>query len=137
MKFIQNRLKNTESLIITPIDYEKFCDEVFKLDKKIRFVGIFNSHFKLIKMREGLQSLLSNEETQNSIIDTFSKWKTRQGLGKKLGEPLYAMAEYEKVKRITMPINDDGLILVSAEPSVSHEIITKEILSIRNKYLLE
>ena len=136
MKSIQYRLKNDEYLT-PPINYEKFCDEVFKLDKKIRFVGIFNSHFKLIKMREGLQSLLSPEETQYSIIDTFSKWRTRQGLAKKLGEPLYAMAEYEKVKRITMPINDDGLILVSAEPSVNHDIITKEILSIRDKYLLE
>ncbi len=136
MKFSQYRLKNNECLT-APKDYEKFCDEVFKLDKKIRFVGIFNSHFKLIKMREGLQSLLSDEETQNSIIDTFSKWKTRQGLAKKLGEPLYAMAEYEKVKRITMPINDDGLILISAEPSVNHETITKEILSIRDKYQLE
>ena len=121
MKFYQYRLKNDEC-ITAPIDYEKFCDEVLKLDKKIRFVGIFNSRFKLIKMREGLQSLLSPEETQNSIIDTFSKWRTRQGLAKKLGEPLYAMAEYEKVKRITIPINDDGLILVSAEPSVNHEV---------------
>ncbi len=136
MKFFQNRLKNDECLT-TPINYEKFCDEVFKLDKKIRFVGIFDSRFNLIKMREGLQSYLSNEETQFSIIDTFSKWRTRQGLAKKLGEPLYAMAEYEKVKRITIPINDDGLILVSAEPSVNHETITKEILSIRDKYQLE
>ena len=82
MKFIQNRLKNTESLIITPIDYEKFCDEVFKLDKKIRFVGIFNSRFKLIKMREGLQSYLSNEETQFSIIDTFSSGEQGRDLQK-------------------------------------------------------
>jgi len=136
MKSIQYRLKNDE-WITPPKDYEKFCDEVFKLDKKIRFVGIFDRHFTLIKMREGLQSLLSPEETENSIIDTFSKWRTRQGLAKKLGEPLYAMAEYKKVKRITIPKNDDGLILVSAEPSVNHETVTKEILSIRDKYLLE
>jgi len=136
MKFYQYILKNNECLT-APINYEKFCDEVFKLDEKIRFIGIFDRHFTLIKMREGLQSLLSPEETQGSIIDTFSKWRTRQGLAKKLGEPLYAMAEYEKVKRITMPKNDDGLILVSAEPSVNHETITKEILSIRDKYLLE
>jgi len=136
MKFYQYILKNNE-LLTAPINYEKFCDEVFKLDEKIRFVGIFDRHFTLIKMREGLQSLLSHEETENSIIDTFSKWRTRQGLAKKLGEPLYAMAEYEKVKRITIPKNDDGLILVSAEPSVNHETVTKEILSIRDKYLLE
>jgi len=117
------------------IDYEKFCSEVFNLDKNIRFVGIFDGHFSIIKLRDGLQSLLTPEETKNSLIDTYSRWKTRQGLSKKLGKPLYAMAEYEKVKRITIPLNDDGLILVSTEPSTYHEIITKEILGIRDKYL--
>ncbi len=118
------------------IDYEKFCNEVFKLDKNIRFVGIFDGHFSIVKMREGLQSYLTSEETKNSLIDTYSRWRTRQGLSKKLGKPLYAMAEYEKVKRITIPLNDNGLILVSVEPSCYHEIITKEIISIRDKYLL-
>ena len=117
------------------IDYEKFCNEVFNLDIGIRFVGVFDGHFSLVKLRDGLQSLLTPEETKNSLIDTYSRWKTRQGLSKKLGKPLYAMAEYEKVKRITIPLNDDGLILVSTEPSVYHEIITKEILGIRDKYL--
>ncbi len=117
------------------IDYEKFCNDVFKLDKNIRFVGIFDGHFSLVKMRDGLQSLLTPEETRNSLIDTYSRWRTRHGLSKKLGKPLYAMAEYEKVKRITIPLNDEGLILVSMDPSGYHEIITKEILGIRDKYL--
>jgi len=117
------------------IDYEKFCEEVFKLDDKIRYVGIFNGHFSLIKMREELQNLLTDEETRDSLIDTYTRWKTRKGLEKKLGKALYAMAEYEKVKRITIPLNDEGLILVSMESSTFHEIITKEIIEIRDKYL--
>jgi len=128
--------RNNECMTTT-LDYEKFCDDVFKLDKMIRFVGIFDGHYRLIKMREGLQSLLSPDETENSLIDTFSKWRTRQGLAKKLGEPLYAMAKYEKVKRITIPINDNGLVLVSTDHSVNHETIIKEILGIRDKYLSE
>lgn len=119
------------------IDYEKFCNEVFKLDKNIRFVGIFDGHFTLTKMRDGIQSYLTPEETKNSLIDTYSRWRTRQGLSKKLGSPLYAMAEYGKVKRITIPLNDNGLILVSTETACYHEIITKEIIAIRDKYLLE
>jgi len=122
---------------MTQINYEKFCDEVFKLHTKIRYVGIFVGHFTLTKMRPGLENLLSAEETKASLFDTFTRWKTRQGLSKKLGKPLYAMAEYEKVKRITIPLDDDGLILVSADPSIFHEIITKEILEIRDRLLSE
>jgi len=124
-------------IIVPKIDYEKFCEEVFKLDKNIRYVGIFNVHFSLIKMREGLENLLTNEETKSSLHDTYSRWETRKGLEKKLGKALYAMAEYEKVKRITIPLNDEGLILVSMEPSTYHEIVTKEIIEIRDKYLSE
>ena len=122
---------------MTRIDYEKFCNEVFKLDKNIRYIGIFDRNFSVIRMREGLKNLLTEEETRNSLVDTLSRWKTRKGLEKKLGKALYAMAEYEKVKRITIPLNDQGLILVSMDPSVFHEIITKEIIEIRDKYLSE
>lgn len=135
MKHYQSRLKNNECM--TRPDYEKFCDEVFKVDKDIRFVGIFDRRFRLLRMRKGVQSLLTGEETQNSILDTASRWRTRQGLAKKLGDPLYALAEYKKVKRITIPINDEGLILVSTELSVNHEIIMKKIIDLRDKYLLE
>ena len=118
-------------------NYEKFCEEVFKLHSKIRYVGIFEGPFTLIKMRPGLENLLTVDETKISLADTLTRWKTRQGLAKKLGKPLYAMAEYEKVKRITVPIGDDGLILVSAEPSIFHEVITKEIIELRDRFLTE
>jgi hypothetical protein len=124
-------------LVMGKINYEKFCEEVFKLDKNIRYVGIFDGHVSIVKMREGLENLLTFEETKDSLIDTYSRWKTRKGLANKLGKPLYAMAEYEKVKRITIPVNNEGLILVSMEPSVFHEIITKEIIEIRDRYLSE
>lgn len=124
-------------LKMTRIDYEKFCNEVFKLDKNIRYIGIFDSSFSVTKMRDGLTNLLTEEETQISLKDTLSRWNTRKELQKKLGKALYAMAEYEKVKRITLPLNDKGLILVSMEPSVFHEIITKEIIEIRDRYLSE
>ena len=120
---------------MTKIDYEKFCEEVFKLDKNIRYIGVFDGNFSVIRMREGLKNLLTEEETRNSLVDTLSRWKTRMGLEKKLGKALYAMAEYEKVKRITIPLNEQGLILVSMESSAFHEIITKEIIEIRDRYL--
>lgn len=122
---------------MTRIDYEKFCNEVFKLDKNIRYIGIFDGGISVTKMREGLKNLLTEEETKISMEDTLSRWNTRKGLQKKLGKALYAMAEYEKIKRITIPVNDRGIILVSMEPTVFHEIVTKEIIEIRDRYLAE
>jgi hypothetical protein len=119
------------------INYEKFCDEVFKLDKKIRYVGIFNKKDTYFKMRQGVKNLLTPNQTIWSLKDAFSRWKTREALSDKLGKPMYAMAEYEKVKRVTIPFGNDGLILVSMEPTLYHEIVTKEILDLRDRYLLD
>ena len=95
------------------VDYKRMIEEIFTLNKGIRYSGVFYNGFTLIKMREGIQNLLTSEETAFSLTDTLSRWKTRQSLSNKLGKPLYAMAEYEKIKRITIPLNENGILLIS------------------------
>lgn len=116
-------------------DHAVFCNEIFKIDKKIRYVGIVDEFRTYQKMREGLQCLLDTEETRESMDDAIIRWKSRKKLSKKTGEPLYAMAMYEKIKRFTIPLDNDGLILVSMDPSGYHEVIIKEILQIKNNFL--
>ncbi|MDF2423120.1 MAG: hypothetical protein OPY08_05970 [Nitrosopumilus sp.] len=62
--------------------------------------------------------------------DSLLRWKTRKRLSAKPGDGLYALAEYKKVIRISIPIKSDGLVLISLEPDGYHEILLKEILSI-------
>jgi len=119
------------------VDYEKFCDEIFKLDRKIRYIGIFRNNDTFFKMREGVKNLLTPNQTTWSLKDIHSRWKTREALSSMLGRQLYAMAEYEKVKRITIPIDEESFILISTEPDLYHEIITKEIIEIRDTYFKE
>ena len=119
------------------VDYEKFCDQVFKLDMKIRYIGIFRNNDTFFKMRKGVKNLLTPNQTIWSLKDTHSRWKTREALSSRLGRQLYAMAEYEKVKRITIPIDEESFILISTEPDLYHEIITKEIIDLRDTYFKE
>lgn len=116
-------------------DHEGFCNDIFKIDKRIRYVGIIDESRTYQKMRKGLQCLLDTEETRESMEDAILRWETRKKLSKKTGEPLYAMAMYEKVKRFTVPLENDGLILVSMDPSGYHEVIIQEILHIKNNFL--
>ncbi len=101
------------------------------MDRKIRYVAIVLNEEHIAKMRPGHSNLLSPEETQGSINDSIARWASRTKLASKLGEPLYAFAEYGKVKRLTIPLGHNGLILVSMDPGSFHEIIIKEILGIR------
>jgi len=116
-------------------DYQGFCNEVFKIDTRIRYVGIVDENRTYQKMREGLQCLLTLEETRESMDDAILRWKTRKKLAEKTGQPLYALAVYDKIKRITIPLDNDGLILISMDPAGYHEVILKEIINIKNDFL--
>ena len=52
----------------------------------------------------------------------------------KLGKARYAMAEYEKTKRITVPLDDPHLLLlVSTEVEADHVKIIDNILKLKTK----
>ena len=48
------------------MEYEKICDEILECDKKIRYVGVYDYGELYDKMRSGLKSYLSREETKLS-----------------------------------------------------------------------
>ena len=118
---------------VVDLEFEKFCTKILRLDKNIRYVGIYYKSNLYIKMRDDVSNLLTPQETEKSLQDTYSRWETRQSLAPKLGMPLYAMAEYEKIKRITIPFGKRGIILISMEPKCYHEIITKEVIEIAER----
>ena len=53
--------------------------------------------------------MLTPEESRNSLELAVKSWKTRSQLASKIGKGKYVLAEYEKVKRITMPLGDNHL----------------------------
>ena len=44
-----------------------------------------------------------------------NSWKTRSQLEPKLGKGRYVLAEYKRIKRITMPLGDNYLLYMTAE----------------------
>ena len=91
-------------------------------DPKIRLVTICDSNGKIIhsEYREGVQNLLSPEESKKSLELAANSWKTRSTLAPKIGKGKYVLAEYEKIKRITMPLGDEHLLYITTEPEADH-----------------
>ena len=112
---------------------EKICDKILNLNPQVRFVEIVYKDKICAKTRPDLDNFLTSKETEKSIDDALARWNTRKKLADKLGEPVYAIAEYKKVKRITIPVNHDGLILVSIDPTGFHEVLLKEIIEIKEE----
>ena len=116
------------------MEYEKICDDILECDKKIRYVGVYDYGELYDKTREGLQSHLSREETELSLSQAVYRWSTRKKTSEKIGKPVFALAKYEKIFRITIPIGGAGLILISTELDADVIEIVDKIIKIKNKY---
>jgi hypothetical protein len=112
------------------------CKQILQLDKTIRFVGIASIEGKLIaqEYREGVQSFLTKEESELSVLQSIIRTGTRKVLEEKVGKTIYAFALYEKVKRASMPLDDSNILMVSFDIEANHEdIILNKILPLVSK----
>lgn len=110
------------------MDYRKLYQDIMNLDPKIRLVTICDTSGRVMysEHREGVRNLLTPEESKKSLELAVNAWKTRGELATKIGKGKYVLAEYEKLKRITMPLghvgNDDDnhLLYITTEPEADH-----------------
>jgi hypothetical protein len=125
---------NIESVM----DYQKLCNDVLNLDSKIRFVGICDNtgEIKNGGLREGIKSFLTDEEIKKSNLISLERWRLHNTLADRIGKARFAMEEYEKVKQITIPLEDEHLLLISTEVDGDHgKIIESAIQLIISNYV--
>lgn len=114
------------------MDYDQVCKSILEIDPKIRFAGICDEtgETKYGGMRQGLTSLLSPQESQKSNLQAVGRWGLRKSLTSKTGKGIYAITEYEKLKRITIPLDDDHLLVVTTEVDADHGNIIGKTLQL-------
>ena len=99
------------------MDYKKIYEDIMNSDPKIRLVTICDLDGKIIHSghRQGVTNLLTPEESKKSLDLAINAWKTRSQLAPKIGKGKYVLAEYEKLKRITMPLGNDHILYITTE----------------------
>jgi hypothetical protein len=100
-----------------------------KSDPQVRLVTICDNNGNIMysDQREGMTNLLTREESKESLELAVNAWKMRSKLAPKIGKGKYVLAEYEKMKRITMPLSDNHLLYITAEPEADHMNIIRKI----------
>ncbi|AIF84142.1 hypothetical protein NTE_02086 [Candidatus Nitrososphaera evergladensis SR1] len=112
-------------------DAKQFCADVLALDASIRFAGVADSMGMSVHYvyRKDLVPLLSQEETIKSMLQAVLRSGTRLTLESKLGECVYTLSLYKKVKRITIPLRppttngQNAILMVSLDASVDHDAV--------------
>ena len=82
------------------------------------------------QQREGVKNVLIPEESNNSLRLAVDSWKVRTKLVNKIGKGKYVLAQYEKIKRITMPWGDKYLLYVTTEVEADHSRIVNGLTKI-------
>ncbi|MGC1932156.1 MAG: DUF6659 family protein [Candidatus Nitrosopolaris sp.] len=116
------------------MDYDKLCKDILKFDSKVRFAGVCDEtgEIRFGGQRDGVKNLLTPEETKKSNFQAFARWGLRNSLAPKVGKVKYSITEYEKIKRISIPLDADHLILVTTEVAADHvEIINSMLKQIK------
>jgi len=119
------------------LDYSKLCQKSLEIDPEIRFAGILDKEGCLVFgiHKDGVTSLLNDNEVKMSIHYTFQRWENLQNLEYKIGKEKTAVNEYDKVTLISIPFNKDDLFLVSSEPKSNYNNILTKTKSILEDFL--
>ena len=98
-------------------NYKNLLEKIIQSDDLIRFTLICNQFGTIEEksQRNGKSLLLSEYDTDKLVREGVSSWHYRKQLSQKIGEGQYAMAVYDKIVRITIPLNDDHMLLVTLD----------------------
>src|SRR6187200_3692189 len=120
------------------MDYKRIYEEIMNSDPNIRLVTICDLNGKIMYSdhRQGVKNLLTPEESKKSLELAVNAWKTRSTLAPKIGKGKYVLAEYEQLKRITMPLGDNHLIYVTTEVRSDHSALINRILNLNLRYIV-
>jgi hypothetical protein len=121
------------SELVNHSEYVEFFNQVLGLDQNIRFVAIHDGQFKA-KYRTETVGYFEDEEIKSSLSEAQNRWDYRKKLSFKIGEPKFAMAQYGKINRITIPLGSEGVILVTTELGVDIDKLVDGIIEARFKF---
>jgi hypothetical protein len=112
------------------MNYQKIYQDIMSLDRNIRMVTICDTDGKIMYSdhRPGVTNLLTPDESKKSLEMAVNAWKSRSQLAPKIGRGKYVLAEYEKIKRITMPLGERHLVYVTTELRANHDNIISQIV---------
>ena len=113
------------------IEYGSFVNRLFNLDENIRFVAVANKSGEILAKgsKPNTPLFLSPEETQETLHHAITAWKSREKHYSKIGEGLYTLAVYKKLRRATIPLPSGNLLLVTIDNAGGQQQIMDKIIN--------
>ncbi len=98
--------------------HEKLLDMLMDFSPLIRFSAVCSKDGEIewSSQRDDVANIIPIEKTKASIIRAVESWKARDELSENgTGRGMYTITAYEKIKRITIPLDDDHILFISTD----------------------
>jgi len=98
-------------------DEGKLVSMILEANKNVRYACICDGEGKILwnSRRNDIQSLMLLGDTKDSLKRACENWMERDKLSAKIGRGRYAIVDYEKLKRITVPLRNNHLLYIHVE----------------------
>jgi len=109
------------------------------IDSTIRYAAVQNKGGEKIcgGFRDNISPILSDDELKMMHYYASQRWQTRKNIEHKLGNTEYAMAEYDKLKRMTFPINEKYMLMLTTEINADHTRVINKVLELIHNFSKE
>jgi len=103
---------------------EKIVRMIIENNKHARYAAIWDLNGQVLSEEhaKGEENILTLEETQITIKRSLERWKERDEFADKIGKGEYSVVSYEKIKRISIPLEGGRILFVSVDGGKNVEI---------------
>jgi len=97
--------------------YEQLLNMLMDFNKDVRFAAVCNSKGEILwhSQRTGIRNIVPLADTKKTLQRAVGAWEERAKVSNIVGRGLYTIAAYEKIKRITIPLDKGNLLFISVD----------------------
>ena len=98
-------------------EYADLLEEIVYSNEAIRLAAICGNFGTITEkvVKEGVTLYLSDKDTEKLLAESIHSWKTRRLFSQQIGNGQYAIAVYDKLIRMSIPVNQYQILLVTME----------------------
>jgi len=121
--------------------YEQLLNMIMDFNESVRFAAVSDANGNLLwnSQRDGIANIVPIEKTKATMSRSRGEWNEYASSVEHIGNGLYSITSYSKIKRITIPLSDGNMLFISVNnkpmknaknTSYGHLVEMGEILSI-------
>jgi hypothetical protein len=121
--------------------YKQLLNMIMDFNESVRFAAISDASGQLLwnSQRNGVSNIVPIEKTKLTMSRSRREWDNYASTSEHVGNGLYSITSYSKIKRISIPLSDGKMLFISVNnkpmknaknTSYGHLVQMGEVLSI-------